>query len=262
MFCKLKEVLLYGTSFTLRQYEKAVLDAWRECLPAEGNALLAAQLKHLVSYQRQAGGKLLGFFTINKQPYPSVPAEVLFPCILGSCTIARVHLVGSDQKGTRNTLKAEIHLHKGRLISIEFNHPPAKKLPHEVEGMKVEILRDPMIPASEETISEAQRREEVLKTLHSILPDEYFLLVEETKGGLINEWDIRAVQDVWKHLGRDGNYYLLADKEGMGAVGVKEDDFSGQLYYLDQDDNQGEKITVGLRTFFEKFDGGKVVGRF
>lgn len=249
-----------GLSFKLRPYEEAVLDAWRKELSPAGNALLSAQLQHLCSYQRQARG-MLCFFPLGKAPYPPLPDEILFPCRLG-CVAAFAHLQGSDSRGVSHKIRAEIHLYKGELCLIEFNQLPSKKLVRDVEVTKVEILRDPMIPASEETVSDAQRREEVLKTIQSKLPDEYLQLADESRRDSINGWEVHPVHDIDKHPKRDGNYYLLADKEGMGAVGVKEDEFTGQLYYLDQDDNRGEKITMGLRKFFEEFDGGKVIGRF
>lgn len=256
LFAKLKDVLLYGTSFKLRSYERATLDAWRGRLSADGRTLLDAQLKHLVSYQRQAGAKELVFFTLDKRPYPGVPQEFLFPCRLGSCSVARVHLAGVDGSGMRHRLKADVDLHKGRLISIGFNQPPAKKLRHDVEVTKVEILRDPMIPAFDETTSDAQRRKDTLAIIQSKLPDEYLKLVSDGRGVSVNDWAICAVQDIRKIPQRDGNYYLLADKEGMGAIGVREDEFSGQLYYLDYGADLGERITVSLRKFIEEKSNG------
>lgn len=247
-------------SSRLRAYEEVVLDAWRSHLSTEGKRRLTAQLELLTSYQRQARERDLCFFQLGSKPgkpQPALPESILFPCKLESCVVALIHVVGVDKGGTRHRLRAGVHLHKGRIISIEFNQPPSKKLVSDVEITRAEILRDPMIPASEETVSDAQRREEVLKTLQSKLPDEYSQLVAEGKGVSVNEWEVRTVQDIWKHPKSDGNYYLLAEKEGMGAVGVKEDEFSGQLYYLDYDDIVGEKITVGLRKFLEEFDAEK-----
>lgn len=261
-FEKLRKKLLYGASFTLRPYEQAVLDAWGEHLPPSARTVLSAQLQRLCSYQRQVLEKDLCFFLLGRKPYPRLSPGILFPCRLESCVVARVHVAGSDKAGSRNRIRAEVVLHKGQISSIEFNQPPAKKLAHDVEVTKVEILRDPMTPASEETVSDAERREEVLKTIQSKLPDEYLRLVGESKGVSVNEWSVCAVQDIRKIPQRDGNYYLLAEKEGMGAIGVKEDESSGQIYYLDYGDDQGEKITVSLRKFLEEFDGGKVVGRF
>lgn len=259
---KLQKMLMYGASFKLRPYEGAVLDAWRKELSSAGNALLSAQLQHLCSYQRQVLEKDLCFFPLGRKPYPRLSPEILFPCRLESCVVARIHFAGGDKAGSRNRIRAEVVLHKGQVSSIEFNQPPGKKLARDVEVTKVEILRDPMIPASEETVTDAQRREEVLKTIHSKLPDEYLQLVGESKGVSINEWAVCAVKDIHKIPQRDGNYYVLAVKEGMGTVGIKEDESSGQLYFLHYDSHVGEKITVGLQKFFEEFDGGKVVGRF
>ncbi len=259
---KLKKMLMYGASFKLRPYEQGVLDAWRRELSPAGNALLSAQLQELCSYQRQVLDKDLCFFPLGRKPYLRLPSEILFPCRLESCVVARIHVAGGDKAGSRSRLRADVVLHKGQVSSIEFNQPPGRKLARDVEVTKVEILRDPMIPASDETTSEAQRREEVLKTINSRLPDEYLELAGESKGAPINEWAVCAVQDIWKIPQRDGNYYVLAVKEGMGIVGIKEDESSGQFYYLDYDSHYGERITVSLRKFFEQFDGGKVVGRF
>lgn len=252
--------ILMGLSFKLRPYEEAVLDAWRKELSSAGNALLSAQLQHLCSYQRQAR-EMLCFFPLGKAPYPPLPDEILFPCRL-ECVAAFAHLQGSDSRGVSHKIRAEIHLYRGELCLIEFNQLPSKKLVRDVEVTKVEILRDPMIPASEETVSDAQRCGEVLKTINSKLPDEYLELVGESRAVSINEWAVCAVKDIHKIPQRDGNYYVLAVKRGMGTVGIKEDESSGQLYFLHYDDHVGEKITVGLRKFLEEFDGGKVIGRF
>ena len=248
---KLKMMLMYGASFKLRPYEEVVLDAWRNKLSPEGNTLLTGQLTHLVSYQRQAGDMMLCFFPLGRHPFPPLSERMLFPCRL-DCAAALVHLTGADKQGVRDKIRAEISLCSGKLTFIEFNLPPSKKLVHDVEVTKVEMLRDPMIPASVETVSDAQLREDILKTIYSKLPGEYLQLVGESKGVSINGWRVHAVQDILKHPKRDGSYYLLAEKEGM-TIGVKEDEFSGQVYYFDYDDDRGEKITAGLRKFFEGF---------
>lgn len=260
-FLKLKKLLLHGSSFALRPYEQVVLDAWRKHLSPAANVLLVAQLKHLVSYQRQAGEKLLCFFPLETNPYPGVPMDTLFPCTLAECVVARVHLISAGETEARGRIKAEIVLHKGRIIFVEFNQPPGKKLAHGAEAGKVEILRDPMIAASDDVV-DTNRRDEILATIQSTLPDDYLRLIGEGTGVSINEWAVYGVQEIRKIPQRDGNYYLLAEREGMGAVGVKEEDWSGQLYYLDYGDDRGEKITVGFRKFLEEFDGGKVEGRF
>ena len=123
-----------------------------------------------------------------------------------------------------------------------------------------EIHRDPMI--SDDTMSHAERRRHALKAIRSKIPEEYLQLVGEGDGLVIKDWAVHAIQDVRKVMLRDGNYYLIADQESLGAVGIREDDLSGQLYFLDYVDNRGEKISVGLRKFLEEFDGGQVEGRF
>ena len=262
VFLKLKNIVLYGSSFKLQPYEQTVLNAWQNHLSPEAVALLAAQLKHLVSYQRQMDKRLLCFFALERNPYASVPDDTLFPCRIGSCVVALVHLSGPDEPVAKHAIRAEIYLHKGRLSSIQFNNPPQKCLEQGANVTKVEILRDPMIPASEEEVVDEKRSEEILASIRSKLPEEYLKWVAEGKEISLNGWTIYGVPKIRKIPQRDGNYYLLAEKEDTGAVGVKEDEASGQLYYLDHGDDHGEKISVGLKSFLEQFDGGKVVGRF
>lgn len=261
-FQKLKKAVLYGSSFKLRPYEQIVLDGWRQNLSQKGNAVLSSQLKHLSSYQRQAREKDLCFFPLGSKPYKRLPSDLLFPCRLEACVVAFIHLTGSDSAGRMHKLRAEIHLHKGQISSIEFNQSPRESLEKNVEVTKVEILRDPMVPASEDDGFDTKRREELLASIKSKLPEEYLQLIGEGREVCFNEWTIHGLPKIRKIPQRDGNYYLLAEREGMGAVGVKEDEASGQLYYLDYGDDRGERISVALKAFLEKFDGGKVVGRF
>lgn len=262
VFLKFKNIVLYGSSFKLRPYEQTVLEAWRNHLSPDAVALLNAQLKHLVSYQRQMGDRLLCFFALERKPNASVPDDVLFPCRIGSCVVALMRLSGTGELATKDKIRAEIYLHKGRLSFIEFNKPPQKSLEQGANVTKVEILRDPMVPATDEDVVDAKRREEVLKAIQSKLPEEYLQWVGEGKEISFHEWTVYGLPKIRKIPQRDGNYYLLAEREGMGAVGVKEDEMSGQLYYLDYGDDRGEKISVGLKPFLKQFDGGKVAGRF
>ena len=205
---------------------------------------------------------MLCFFPLVRKVSATVPESSLFPCKLPECVVARIHLADRDGEKSGGKFKGEIVLHKGSITFMEFNHLPNGKSTERAEVTKVEILRDPMIPASCEQIIDTKWREDILASIQSTLPDEYLELVGDGKELSFNEWTVYGVPKIRKIPQRDGNYYLLAEKEGMGAVGVKEDETSGHLYYLDYGDDRGENITVSFREFLEKFDGGKVVGRF
>jgi hypothetical protein len=260
---KLKNVVLYASSFKLRSYEQATLDAWSSHLSASARVLLTAQLRYLISYQRQAGGKSLLFFPLDPKTCTSLPENILFPCKLSDVVVARIYQVGfRNVMDPQATVKAEIQMHKGRITSIEFDKPPQKVLEEGTNVTKVEILRDPMVSISDEDAIDLRRLEEMIESIQSKLPDEYLKLIGNSKGITVNQWAVCGPSKIRRIPQRDGNYYLFAERVGMGAVGVKEDEVSGQLYYLDYGDDRGEKITIAFKDFLEKFDGGRVKGRF
>lgn len=247
---------LFGGS-QLTALEHQVIAAVSAKLPATARRLFDAQISQVNRIQRHPSGKEANFYTMRRGK-PSMEERFLFP-LRTETLLATVRLnLGQQEK----SLRAEVWLVNGRVFSVDFNKPPGKTPEYEIHVANVKVLRDPMVAASADLASEAKRREEVLATIRSKLPNEYLQLVGEGKGITVNDWGVSGIQDIRKIVQRDGNYYLLAEKEGMGAVGTKEDESSGQLYYLDYGDDRGEKITVSLRKFFEEFDGGKVVGRF
>ncbi len=247
---------LFGGS-QLRPVESRVITAVSSKLPSAARQLFDAQINQVNRIQRHPSGKEANFYTLRRGK-PSLEERFLFP-LRTETLLATVHLnLGQDKK----PLRAEVWLVNGHVFSVDFNKTPGKPSENEIHVDNVEILRDPMIAESANSASEAKRREEVLATIHSKLPAEYLQVVGEGKGVSINDWAVSGVQDIRKVVQRDANYYLLAEKEGMGAVGIKEDESSGQLYYLDYGDDRGEKITVSLIKFLEEFDGGKVEGRF
>lgn len=237
--------------------EKQVLTAVSTKLTPTAGRLFNEQLEQINLVQRLADGKEVNLYAMRRGK-PFIEDRFLFP-LRSEAKLATVEMdAGDGQKA----FKVEVWLANGHVFSIGFNKPPQKFLEQGANVTKVEILRDPMMPASDEDVVDAKRREEVLKTIQSKLPDEYLQWVGDGKEVSFNEWTIYGVPKIRKIPQRDGNYYLLAEREGMGAVGIKEDETSGQLYYLDYGDDRGEKISLGLKSFLEQFDGGKVAGRF
>ena len=253
VFEKLKEKILYGSRFQLRPYEQLILDAWREHLSSEAKAILSRQLELLPVLQDQAGGKLVVFFQRGEAPYPPLPEEVLFPCRLEECIVARIYLEGKDRRGRVHHVRAEIELDYGELSFFIFDKPPKKRLIREVRVKDVKILRDPMEPVTEETISNEQRIKEKIAEIDAKFPDEYLQLIGDKWEVTINEWKILGIRQIWKIPQYDGTYYILAVKQGTGVIGVREGDYSGQLYFIEASSECGEEITIGLREFLERY---------
>jgi hypothetical protein len=248
---------LFGRS-KLSLVEGQVLGAVAAELSPAAREIFNQQRDLVNLIQRHADGKEVNLYVMRRGK-PFVEEQFLFPLRVTETELATVEMIEADEQ---KSLRAAVWLVEGRVFSIAFNKPPPRNGEKGVEIKRVKILCDPMVPESKGTASDAQRREKILETVQAKLPDEYLQLVGEGKGVSINEWTVYAVQDIRKIPQRDGNYCLLAEKQDLGALGVKEDESSGQLYYLDYGEDHGEKITVGFRTFLEEFDGGKVAGRF
>ena len=241
----------------LTSLENQVLAAVSAKLPPTAREIFGHQLDLVNLIQRHADGKEVNLYAM-KGGKAFIEERFRFP-LKSETQLASIEMAA---KGVQKPVKAEVWLANGRVFSIEFNQAPRNIIDQSANITKVEILLDPMIPTSGEQIIDTKRREEILASIQSKLPDDYLQWISEGKGISFNEWTVYGVPKIRKIPQRDGNYYLLAEKEGMGAVGVKEDETSGQLYYLDYGDDRGEKISVGFKEFLEEFDGGKVVGRF
>jgi hypothetical protein len=247
---------LFGSA-ELTPLERRVIAAVSAKLPLTAREIFDAQISQVNRIQRHPSGKEANFYAMRRGK-PDMEERFLFP-LRTETLLGTVHLnVGQERK----LLRAEVWLVNGRVFSVDFNKSPGKTSESEIHVADVEILLDPMVAAPVDSASEAKRRELVLAVIHSKLPDEYLQLVGEGDGVSINDWAVHGVEGIRKIVQGDGNYYLLAEKQGMGAVGVKEDESSGQLYYLAYENGAGESITVGFREFLEKFDGGRVEGRF
>jgi hypothetical protein len=249
---------LFGANRSkLTSLEGQVLAAVSAQLSPAAREIFDKQLELVNLVQRHADGKDVNLYAMRRGK-PFIESQFLFPLMAEAQLAAAEITTGGEQK----RFTADVWLANGCVFSIEFNRSPQKIIEHGLKVASVRILCDPMISASERGLSNAEQRGGALARIQSKLPDEYLQTVGGGKGASINEWAVCALPVIRKVAQRDGNYYLLAEKVDMGAIGIKEDDFSGQLYYLDYGGGRGEKITVGLRKFLEEFDGGKVDGRF
>jgi hypothetical protein len=241
-----KRLLIHGVSTRLRPYEMACLEVWRTLLTSEGLSLLDQQLKRLSFLQRQANGKLLCFYDVNDESAQHWPDDLLFPCRLTEAQVARITLHPTSDKST-SPIKAHIILSRGRFFGLEFSKPPAF-LVNGFEVLKSDVLLDPMLQLSEDRCRE-MKRDQLIEAIDAKLPDEYLALVANAGNTEINGWQIYDIPKVRKIVQPEKNYYLVAEKEGRGAIGVVEEDQSGQIYYLDYEDDVPVKIQTSLQAF-------------
>jgi hypothetical protein len=84
------------------------------------------------------------------------------------------------------------------------------------------------------------------------VPAEYLDLVSRSQEMTINGWRIHDLEHVRKMVQPDQNYYLLAEKDGCGAIAVTEEGESGEIFYLDYEDEKALKIKTSLREFLQQ----------
>lgn len=228
-----------------RSYEKAVIDSLSANLSKPAQAILRGQLERVNKIQRHADGKEVNLYCM--QGGKAFLAETFrFPN--GSPELLLATVAVKSPEFTK-PLRAEVWMSNGRVFSIIFNRAP-NGINGDVDVSEVKICADPMELCTDAAVN-LDKRERLLEKINSKLPEEYLELVQNDVGSVINGWRIYGVSEMRKIVQSDCNYYLLAEKENRGAIGVVEENDGGQLYYLDYEDDVPLKIEGSLRSFIE-----------
>ena len=242
------QLLLYNGSLRLRGYETLCIDAWKEKLSDDAAALLQSQLKLLEVNRRYAKDKLLCLYPLVIKTRENWPRSILFPCDLDEVAVARITL-GTPGRDASETNIAEIKLSHGRFFGLEFKEPPKPLL----KGARVEavtVMIDPMEPFPHEANGlDERQRDKLLTTINATLPEEYRAMGAITGSMVINGWQINNVTHIRKIAQFDGNFYVIAEKEGLGIIGLREGSRTGQSYYVGNEDARPVEITTPLAEF-------------
>jgi hypothetical protein len=277
--------LLYrlAGSTKLRPYESACLDAWRRELSPQAATMLAKQLRLYDFVQRQSADKATGFFCVGDLRCTKFPADVLFPLRTDGTLVAQVVLrraVSTQQE----SLRADVFVVDGRLQNITFNKRPRTVFPRDtrsenIEATDVSVLVDPLeadpyttdpLPGSSGLtgwlLDWAKRwelrdlrkslppdlQQRVLQSLDSKPPADYLELIAQTEGAQAGHCTVNGLSKVWSLVWPDDSFYILADIEGRGAVGVRQGDQDGVLYYLGNEEDEAEAAGSSLRAVIEE----------
>ena len=233
--------LRYGLDFELRPYEKLVLKAFASELSMYGRVLLTEQLRHLCAYQRLSSEKILAFFSDAGKA--QVPSEMLFPFRKEDFVVARVCLRFKSDEGSGLAVTASVVFHRGRLSYLEFDQSPGAALRINAEVVSVKIVADVTKSSSAELSDD-----DALRALTSRMPRDYLILVGNGVS-VVNEWIVYRPVNIMRLPRRDANYYVIAERDGIGFVGVRQGDTSGAIYFLPIDDPGSDLIKVDFRQF-------------
>lgn len=268
---------LLGRRAQLFPFENEILDALKSRLDAESGAKLQRQIEVINTVQRLAGGKEVNLYRL-RHGKPVFADELRFPLAAEEVLLATAYL---SAPGKRAKLKADIWLANGRLFSLVFNKPPKqfftgedlKSVQPEIADLKIWI--DPNAPpvATEagtvdvsaltgwmrewcfkgqvadlrKPLPEAQRAEHLAR-IDARLPVDYLDLVAQTEGATLAGFVVSGTARIRQVVSPTANYYILADKEGIGALAVKQGDSNSELYWLPYEQDSVRSVGTSLAT--------------
>lgn len=274
MIARLFRRLFYGGSSSLRNYEASCIDCLRTRLSAEARSILDSQLEAIELIQRFSDDKLVTFHLKKGRG----EAFALFPNQSPELYVAKMDIRQNEGKA----MTCELVFHRGRLSSLEFNCPPRNMEPHTTDCDKLEIFENLMSSpkssscadepdvqgkmldtirsriAISDVIAPASQteREEFLKRLSVIVPDDYRALLIDTNG---------FVAGVWRFLGTRGRnivlpdrtYYVVAERaDAQAALCFRESERRPLVIFYDEinDDEQpaGDRFVESLLRVVQK----------
>jgi len=272
---------IFGSA-KLRIYETACLEAWKRTLSSGAIEILNKQLDSYNFVQRLSHDKLVGFHDLKDPSYERWPKNAFFPLRAEEAIVAAIRFRPTGEP--RAALRGNIILAKGRLSSIEFDRPPKmlfarSRALSDIEVTNVQVVFDPMIAnggATEPLLDTSKlvgwlrdwlhrwrvenlrkalptkRREQILRQLDTTLPPDYLELISQTEGLKVETYVIYGLSQIRPIVRPDANFYLLAEADESGAIGVKQDEKMGELYYLDREDERPQSVGRSFRAALEQ----------
>lgn len=118
---------------SLKTYEAACLDSWRDSLSTRGKEVLESQLRGDYFLQRQQAGAKVCFF------FSDADASARFDNESPDLHVASVALSTDDGQ---HEMRAKIYTHRGRLFSIEFPKQPNRYFAkHRMRGSRLRVSK-------------------------------------------------------------------------------------------------------------------------
>ncbi|UCH34931.1 MAG: hypothetical protein JSV65_00820 [Armatimonadota bacterium] len=277
----------FFASAELRAYESLCLDGWKGVLSAEAVAILDRQLR-LPNRRVQRGfaGKVVVSYCLGDPDCEKLPPETRF--LLQSetsITFASIVIRGKGPHKGPHSLKANILLSDGIFGALVFDRKPHTVFDYpkgvkrdEIEVIEVRVLIDPMCPEALATqpipdssallgwVREwaetrqardlrtplsAGARERILQNLDARLPDDYLDVIAQTEGLRMGACQVRGLSEIPTVPEPEATFYILADIDDRGGVGVAQGGTDAELYYLDNDD-EPRAVGTSVRAVIEK----------
>lgn len=99
----------------------------------------------------------------------------------------------------------------------------------------------------------ATERDRRIAEIGVSLPEDYLEVTSQCEGFMVNDCGIFGLSQVYEVVLPDWNYYLLAEIDGEGAVGVRAHSTDGILYYLDYEGASPARLEAPFHDVIERF---------
>ncbi|MBV9470594.1 MAG: hypothetical protein JOZ57_15250 [Abitibacteriaceae bacterium] len=243
--------LIYGGASKLRDYELCCIECLKNKLPSAVHSILEVQVKDIDSIHRYSNDKIVLFRFLRKNLETTLP---LFPNNSPEIYVARLTL-----RSVPNTT-CNVVFHEGKILSLEFSHPPRSALKQPFICHKVEILEDllhaPLVEHTSSSMSddtgmlkrirtyfdisnvlpppEENKIEKFLVLVSTALPEDYVNLLHETNGFSVKDWCFYGINARSVVL-PDTNYWVVAeDTKNALALCFREGETSSIVIIYDQ----------------------------
>ena len=272
----IKEIraLIQGGSANFNPLEKTLLSALESRLGPTAGDLLRKQIEEVELIQRHSDYREVCCYAKRRDP------SLTFPARAAEIKFATIELRIPEQS-TR--WRADFHLVNGHFFSIDFTPTPkAIRTRTDIEIESAEILHDPMKTrpdvgsqrveltelhlagwlrdwAERYTLRElyqpliATERDRRIAEIGVTLPADYLEVTSQCEGFKVNDCGIFGLSRVYEVVLPDWNYYLLAEIDGEGAVGVRAHSTDGILYYLDYGGESPARLKGSFHEVMERF---------
>lgn len=92
-----------------------------------------------------------------------------------------------------------------------------------------------------------ENRRALIGSLSARLPQDYLDLVATSEGAKLGAWRVLGLRDVWRMTQEERTYFVLAESDGAGWVGVAQGYDSGEIYWGLEDRHEEGTKRVGSK---------------
>jgi hypothetical protein len=224
--------------------ERLVLNKVSSNLPLPAREVFDVQVSSINHVVRHPCGRETNFF-ILKHGHPCLDERFRF-------TNREEFVLGTVQTSSRNgnlDVRAEVSIVEGLIFSIAFDKKPdAAFLNSEDIVCDVAIHCVPGVASSEVPIASGKT---VTYVVNSRLPKEYIDLLLSGSVAPINGWVIVKGSRIRKLVHEAGNFYVIAERDQVGALAVREGEDTGAVYFMNLADGRIERTSGGIISFIQ-----------